>query len=165
MQLAALFRLALASAPDLQSLTSLHNATRRSVLQKVRSRALTTLLLLVDTWFQVLFHSPPGVLFTFPSRYYALSVAISYLGLGGGPPRFPLDSSCPAVLWCHLSASRFAYRTVTVSGPAFLRCSARLSLLSDDPQPRPSVDRRFGLFPLRSPLLRESIFLSSPPGT
>ena len=26
------------------------------------------------TGFQVLFHSPPGVLFTFPSRYYALSV-------------------------------------------------------------------------------------------
>ena len=40
MQLDALFRLALASAPDLQSLTSLHNVTRRSVLQKVRSRAL-----------------------------------------------------------------------------------------------------------------------------
>ena len=29
---------------------------------------------LVDTGFQVLFHSPPGVLFTFPSQYYALSV-------------------------------------------------------------------------------------------
>ena len=27
------------------------------------------LLLLVGKWFQVLFHSPPGVLFTFPSRY------------------------------------------------------------------------------------------------
>ena len=25
---------------------------------------------LVDTGFQVLFHSPPGVLFTFPSQYY-----------------------------------------------------------------------------------------------
>ena len=29
---------------------------------------------LVNTGFQVLFHSPPGVLFTFPSQYYALSV-------------------------------------------------------------------------------------------
>ena len=29
---------------------------------------------LVDTGFQVLFHSPPGVLFTFPSQYYTLSV-------------------------------------------------------------------------------------------
>ena len=30
---------------------------------------LAELLLLVRTRFQVLFHSPPGVLFTFPSRY------------------------------------------------------------------------------------------------
>ena len=29
---------------------------------------------LVSTRFQILFHSPPGVLFTFPSRYYSLSV-------------------------------------------------------------------------------------------
>ena len=28
----------------------------------------------VNTGFQVLFHSPPGVLFTFPSQYYTLSV-------------------------------------------------------------------------------------------
>ena len=48
--------------------------------------------------FQVLFHSPPGVLFTFPSRYYALSVAIEYSALEGGPPCFPRDSSCPVVL-------------------------------------------------------------------
>src|SRR5699024_9227760 len=70
----ALFRLALASAPVLKTLTSQHNATRRSVLQKVRYRALIALYLLVNAGFQVLFHSPPGVLFTFPSRYYALSV-------------------------------------------------------------------------------------------
>ena len=36
----ALLKLAFASAPNLQFLTSLHNVTRRSVLQKVRSRAL-----------------------------------------------------------------------------------------------------------------------------
>ena len=99
----ALFRLAFAAAPNLQFLTSLHNVTRRSVLQKVRCRAFNALHLLVNTGFQVLFHSPPGVLFTFPSRYYALSVTISYLGLGGGPPGFPPDFSCPAVLWCRLS--------------------------------------------------------------
>ena len=29
---------------------------------------------LVNIWFQVLFHSPPGVLFTVPSQYYSLSV-------------------------------------------------------------------------------------------
>ena len=106
----ALFRLALASAPVLKTLTSQHNATRRSVLQKVRYRALIALYLLVNAGFQVLFHSPPGVLFTFPSRYYALSVTISYLGLGGGPPGFPPDSSCPAVLWYRLVSRRFRLR-------------------------------------------------------
>ena len=106
----ALFRLALASAPNLKFLTSLHNVTRRSVLQKVQSRAFLALPLLVNTGFQVLFHSPPGVLFTFPSRYYALSVTISYLGLEGGPPGFPLDFSCPAVLWYQLAVSAFRLR-------------------------------------------------------
>ena len=38
-------------------------------MQKVRSHPLTRLLLFVCMRFQVLFHSPPGVLFTFPSRY------------------------------------------------------------------------------------------------
>ena len=106
----ALFRLAFASAPNLQFLTLLHNVTRRSVLQKVRDRALLALSLLVNTGFQVLFHSPPGVLFTFPSRYYALSVTNSYLGLGGGPPGFPPDFSCPAVLWCQLVVRPFRIR-------------------------------------------------------
>ena len=108
MLLTALFRLAFASAPYLQYLTSQHNATRRSVLQKVQGRTWIVLPLLVNTGFQVLFHSPPGVLFTFPSRYYALSVTISYLGLGGGPPGFPPDSSCPVVLW--ILAARFGFR-------------------------------------------------------
>ena len=54
---------------------------------------------LVNTGFQVLFHSPPGVLFTFPSRYYTLSVTKSCLALEGGPPCFPQGSSCPVVLW------------------------------------------------------------------
>ena len=40
MLLFALFRLAFASAPYLQYLTSQHNATRRSVLQKVHGRTL-----------------------------------------------------------------------------------------------------------------------------
>ena len=51
------------------------HAARRTVLQKVRGCAHAALPQLVDTGFQVLFHSPPGVLFTFPSQYYALSVA------------------------------------------------------------------------------------------
>ena len=69
----ALFRLGFPSAPDMKSLTSPASATRRTVLQKVRGCAFA-LPQLVDTGFQVLFHSPPGVLFTFPSQYYTLSV-------------------------------------------------------------------------------------------
>ena len=62
---------------------------------------------LVNTGFQVLFHSPPGVLFTFPSQYYALSVTKEYLALGGGPPDFPQGSTCLAVLWIPLAGYRF----------------------------------------------------------
>ena len=68
-----LFTLAFASAPYLKYLTLPHAITRRTVLQKVRRRTFV-LRQLVNTGFQVLFHSPPGVLFTFPSQYYALSV-------------------------------------------------------------------------------------------
>ena len=102
-----------------QILTSLHNVTRRSVLQKVQGRALIALPLLVNTGFQVLFHSPPGVLFTFPSRYYSLSVTKSYLALGGGPPCFPPDSSCPVVLWYWLRPSRFRLRGCYALWPGF----------------------------------------------
>ena len=54
---------------------------------------------LVNTGFQVLFHSPPGVLFTFPSQYSALSVTKEYLALRGGPRSFPQGFSCLVVLW------------------------------------------------------------------
>ena len=70
----ALLRLGFPSAPCLEHLTSPVNATRRTVLQKVRSRTYKVLPQFVNTGFQVLFHSPPGVLFTFPSQYYTLSV-------------------------------------------------------------------------------------------
>ena len=70
----ALLRLGFPTAPDLESLTLPVCATRRTVLQKVRGSTFKVVPQLVNIWFQVLFHSPPGVLFTFPSQYYALSV-------------------------------------------------------------------------------------------
>ena len=117
MKLVALFRLAFASAPH-PCLTSLHNVTRRSVLQKVRDRTFNVLSLLVNTGFQVLFHSPPGVLFTFPSRYYSAIGHQVVFSLGGWSPLLPtrfhvpcgtLDSDCIVyslrvqdcyLLWC-----------------------------------------------------------------
>ena len=66
------------------------------------------LSLLVSSRFQVLFHSPPGVLFTFPSRYYTLSVTWSYLAFWDGPHFFRLDFSCPDVLWIPLRLNRIS---------------------------------------------------------
>ena len=66
--------------------------------------------MLVNIRFQVLFHSPPGVLFTFPSQYYSLSVIGEYLGLEGGPPVFPPGFTCPAVLWIQLTELSFRVR-------------------------------------------------------
>ena len=103
----ALFRLGFPSAPHLKCLTLPASATRRTVLQKVRGSSCKDVPQLVNTGFQVLFHSPPGVLFTFPSQYYALSVTKEYLALGGGPPDFPQGSTCLAVLWIPLAGCCF----------------------------------------------------------
>ena len=102
----ALLRLGFPSAPHLECLTLPVQVTRRTVLQKVRGCTYKVLPQLVNTGFQVLFHSPPGVLFTFPSQYYALSVTKEYLALRGGPRSFPQGFSCLVVLWilsCPLS--------------------------------------------------------------
>ena len=82
MKLDALLRLAFATAPPLiRGLTSLHSITLRIIMQKARGYTdgrlrpesrkppKIVLPLIVSIRFQVLFHSPSGVLFTFPSRY------------------------------------------------------------------------------------------------
>ena len=115
----ALLRLGFPTAPSLKDLTLPVSVTRRTVLQKVRGCTHKVLPQLVDTGFQVLFHSPPGVLFTFPSQYYALSVTKWYLALGGGPPDFPQGFSCPAVLWILLSLLCFRVRGFHPLRPAF----------------------------------------------
>ena len=104
-----LLTLAFASAPDLKSLTLPLIITRRTVLQKVRRRTFV-LRQLVNTGFQVLFHSPPGVLFTFPSQYYALSVTEEYLALEGGPSCFPQGFPCLVVLWILPASLQFRLR-------------------------------------------------------
>ena len=93
------FTLAFAAAPRLKRLTSPAHTARRTVLQKVRGCARMALPQFVNTGFQVLFHSPPGVLFTFPSQYSALSVTEEYLALRGGPRFFAQGSTCLELLW------------------------------------------------------------------
>ena len=111
----ALFRLGFPTAPRLDRLTLPAPATRRTVLQKVRGCA-CALPQLVNIGFQVLFHSPPGVLFTFPSQYYALSVTKEYLALGGGPPDFLQGSTCLVVLWILPLLPVFTYGAFTLYG-------------------------------------------------
>ena len=113
-----LLTLAFASAPDLKSLTLPLIITRRTVLQKVRRRT-CVLRQLVNTGFQVLFHSPPGVLFTFPSQYSALSVTKEYLALRGGPRSFPQGFSCLVVLWILLCFFPFRLRGSHPLWPVF----------------------------------------------
>jgi hypothetical protein len=126
-----------------------------------------------------LFHSPSGVLFTFPSRYWCAIGRRGYLALGGGPPGFPRDFPCPVVLG--VGGGRgwsFAYGAITLFGGPFQGPSARPSLcdsLGELPLPlplpaTPRPQRRqpfgrswFGLFPFRSPLLGE--WISFPRGT
>ena len=73
--------------------------TRWIVLQKApRHPAEARLRVLVRAQFQVLFHSPSGVLLTFPSRYLFTIDRKIYLALGGGPPRFSQGFTCPDLL-------------------------------------------------------------------
>ena len=82
------------STPLVFNLASTRNSPDRST--KSTRSYLNVVPQLVNTGFQVLFHSPPGVLFTFPSQYYALSVT---LALRGGPRSFHQGSTCLDVLW------------------------------------------------------------------
>ena len=144
------------------NLASTGNSPDRST-KSTRSH-LNVLPQLVNTGFQVLFHSPPGVLFTFPSQYYALSVTKEYLALEGGPPDFPQGFSCLVVLWIPLLPIVFMYEAFTLFGltsqtvPLTNRFTCAVH--------NPSMHARwFGLLPFRSPLLWESMFLSLPPVT
>ena len=84
------------------------------------------LVLLVGTRFQVLFHSAPAVLFTFPSRYCFTIGRQEYLALERGRPGFPRDFTCPVVLKVSFPGRfLFVYRAFTVYGAAFQRASTK----------------------------------------
>ena len=136
------------------------------------------LLPLVSIRFQVLFHSPSGVLFNFPSRYWFTIGGKRYLALGGGPPRFPQGFSCPVVLGNHTrSPISFAYRGFTLYARPFHAVRLDIGFVtpsqglqplhakSHDPHAATPVSyarHKFRLIPVRSPLLRESLLLSLP---
>lgn len=126
------------------------------------------LRLLVGIRFQVSFTPLVGVLFTFPSRYLSSIGRTGYLALGGGPPGFPQDSTCPVVLGCSRKSLDFSPTGVLPPLPGLsrpLRLSLLLLLYGSPATPSTLSSAGFGLAPLRSPLLRGSIFLSLPPAT
>ena len=97
--------------------------------------------MLVNIRFQVLFHSPPGVLFTFPSQYCSTIGHRVVFRLGGWSPRilcgflvptdtldtelhFPVSSTGLSPSLVELSNSfdyRLAYTMLSVPQPVFLQ--------------------------------------------
>ena len=134
------------------NLAQYNNSLDRST--KSTSSRFKSLWLLVNIGFQILFHSSPEVLFTFPSRYLFTIGHHLVFSLTGWSPlvhtrflvsRTTLDSSK-----CNLS---FAYRTFTFSGMLFLNISSRLITTMLKSEPHQYYYSWFGLFLFRSPLL------------
>ncbi len=134
-------------------------------MQKVRGHS-EELPLFVGIRFQDLFQRPPGLLFTFPSRYWFTIGRWVVLRLGGRSPLLPPGFHVPQGT---LDLSRltlvFVYGGVTLYPVPFQTLPLTIAIPHSGPQPRFSYLKRFGLFPVRSPLLRESLLISFPSGT
>jgi hypothetical protein len=166
--LLALFRLAFAAAPDPKPLASParsnspdHNAkgTQSHTRPPKQPR---TLLPLVSTRFQVLFHSPPGVLFTFPSRYSCTIGRGRVFSLGGWSPQIQSGlpgsrpTRVPRSLPGRASPTGLSPPSAGLSRPLRLTLSVQRAYAPTRPLNPGTRRLRFGLFPFRSPLLRES---------
>ena len=179
----ALFGLAFATASP-HGLTSRHNANSQAHSSKgtLSQRPKSSLQRIVGTWFQVLFHSPPGVLFTFPSRYLS---AIGHQGvfrLNGWSRQIHTEFQGFRVTWGDVFRAIVlrirGYHPLCRDFPVhfdfndgFLLCvgSAEPTRRPHNPQRsnacRLSHCTEFGLFRFRSPLLSESLLFSLPVGT
>ncbi len=143
------------------NLASTGNSPDRST-KSTRSH-LNVLPQLVNTGFQVLFHSPPGVLFTFPSQYYALSVTKEYLALRVVPPT---SHKVSRVSWYSGSCRCLPFSCTGLSPSGLPSQAVPLTDRLTYAVHNPSMHARwFGLLPFRSPLLSESMFLSLPAAT
>ena len=92
-----------------------------------------------------------------------LSFSLEYLALPDGPGGFAQNSSCSALLRIPLGRSRIRVRDFHPLWSAFPGNSTlryRTTTWSYNPC-EALPQRRFGLFPVRSPLLGESLFIFS----
>ena len=95
-----------------------NNSPDRST--KSTTSHLNVLCLLVNIGFQVLFHSPPGVLFTFPSRYFfSIGYQVVFSLMGWSPllhTRFLVSRTTPdTTMSLHLSLTRLSLSLVCFS--------------------------------------------------
>ena len=114
---------------------------------------------LVSTRFQVLFHSPPGVLFTFPSRYLFTIGLRGIFSLGGWSPQLRPGLHVSRATQDPASVGLgFRIRGYNPLWPDFSdRSPIRAQSYSRGPTTPAGRTGWFGLFPVRSPLLRESL--------
>ena len=178
----ALFGLAFATASP-HRLTSPHTTNSQAHSSKGTLSQLPKqpLQRIVGTWFQVLFHSPPGVLFTFPSRYLS---AIGHQGvfrLSGWSRQIRTEfREFRATRDVIKESLPYVYGGITLYAGTFqsTSTSARISYSLSVRQYRPDgpttphrqrlpaiTPTRFSLFRVRSPLLTESLLFSLPVGT
>ena len=103
--------------------------------RSLRPKTEPLLLPLVGTWFQGLFHSPPGVLFTFPSRYWFAIGHRFVFRLGRWSCQLQSGFLVSRLTQGRRPAARvtFAYRALTLYGGAFQRASARSLPSAEDP--------------------------------
>ena len=116
--------------------------------------------------FRFCFTPLAGVLFTFPSRYYALSVAARIQPWIVVDPDSDRVSRAPPYLGtAPRSLSGFGYGAVTLSGRAVRRVLLPSSFFATPrviPARPCNTPKGFGLLPVRSPLLGESLLISFP---
>ena len=109
------------------------------------------------------------MLFTFPSRYWFTIGRQRVFSLGGWSPQIQTGFHVPRPTQERIGrAKTFVYGAITHYGQAFLRCSTSLRLCNSHvirPTTPALQEDRFGLFPFRSPLLRESRLISLPRAT
>ena len=148
------------SVPEVLNLAAYINSPDRST--KSTTSHLNVLCVLVNIRFQVLFHSPPGVLFTFPSQYCFSIGHWLVFRLGGWSPRllceFPVFADTPDTNR-HFAVSPTRLSLSPVGLPMPLGYSSVYLCLS---LPRNHFWSRFGLLRFRSPLLSESHLISFP---
>ena len=107
-----------------------------------------------------------GFFSPFPHGTRSLSVSQEYLALPDGSGRFRQDFTCPALLRILISFKSFSCTRLSLISPSFPTCSINHSNKCFSPTtPILPKQNRFGLFTLRSPLLRKSLLFSSPAPT